>query len=111
MGLNSERALIHFTGLCFKYTHLAETGLCDCAHREWPTKGRASTPLTQRITFIDLRHIVLDRRFRRLRIASYWRSLSRYRMFNRNQIFSHNDLFDQQPHDSLALINVKGIGI
>ena len=74
-------------------------------------QGAVITPLTQRITFIDLCRIVLGRRFRRLRIASCWRSLSWYRMFNRNQIFSHNDLFNQQSHNSLALTNIEGIGI
>ena len=39
-------------------------------------QGGIITPLTQRITFIDLCRIVLDRRFRRWRIASCWRSLS-----------------------------------
>ena len=47
-------------------------------------QGGIITPLTQRITFIDLCRIALGRRFRRLLIASCWRSLSRYRMFNRN---------------------------
>jgi group II intron reverse transcriptase/maturase len=74
-------------------------------------QGGVITPLTQKITFICLCHIVLGRRFRRLRIASCWRSLSWYRIFNRNQIFSHNHLFNQQSHNSLALTNIEGIGI
>ena len=39
-------------------------------------QGAVITPLTQRITFIDLCRIALGRRFRRLRIASYWPRLS-----------------------------------
>jgi RNA-directed DNA polymerase len=74
-------------------------------------QGAVITPLTQRITFIDLCLIVLSRRFRRLRIATCWRSLSWYRMFNSNQIFSHNYLLYQQSHNSLALTNIEGIGI
>jgi group II intron reverse transcriptase/maturase len=74
-------------------------------------QGGVITPLTQRITFIDLSRIVLGRRFRRLRIASCWRSLFWYRMFNCNQIFSHNHLFNQQSHNSLALTNIQGLSI
>jgi RNA-directed DNA polymerase len=74
-------------------------------------QGGLITPLTQRITFIDLCRIMLGRRFRRLRIASCWRSLSWYRMFNRNQIFSYNYLFNQQSHNTLALTDIEGIGI
>ena len=66
-------------------------------------QGGIVTPLTQRITFIDLCRIVLGRRFRRLRIAPRWRCMPWYRMFNRNQIFSYNDLFNQQFHNTLAL--------
>ena len=79
--------------------------------QEGAMQGGPFTPLTQRITFIDLCRIVLDRRFLRLRIASCWRCLPWYGMFNRNQIFSHNDLLNQQPHNSLALTHIEGIGI
>jgi group II intron reverse transcriptase/maturase len=41
-------------------------------------QGGLVTPLTQRITFIDLCRIVQGRRFRRLRIASRWRCLPWY---------------------------------
>ena len=74
-------------------------------------QGGVITPLTQRITFIDLCRIVVGRRFRRLRFASRWRYLPWYRMFNRNQIFSYNYLFNQQSHNTLALTDIEGIGI
>jgi len=74
-------------------------------------QGGVVTPLTQRITFIDLCRIVVGRRFRRLRFASRWRYLPWYRMFNRNQIFSYNYLFNQQSHNTLALTDIEGIGI
>jgi RNA-directed DNA polymerase len=74
-------------------------------------QGGSLTPLTQKRTFIALCRILLGRRFRCFWIADCRRSLYRNRMLDRNQIFSHNHLFDQQPHDLLALTNVKGIGI